>query len=76
MKRWKKRLLAVLAAVLLAPWLWTFANDGGSCTFSSPLYRVTRHYSIAGDPGEYWVGTSVSVLGVEVYTTGLRLVQK
>lgn len=76
MKRWKKRLLIVLSAVLLVPWFWTFANDGGSFTFGSPLYRVTRHHSIAGDLGEYWVGTSVSVLGIEFYTTGLRLVRE
>ena len=74
MKRWKKWLLIALAAVLLAPWFWTFASDGGSYTFASPLYQVTRYHSMVNEPGEYWVGTSISIFGIEVYSTGLRLV--
>ena len=76
MKRWKKRLLIALAAILLVPWFWTFASDGGSCTFGSPLYQVTRYHFMAGELGKYWVGTSVSIFGVQVYSTGLRLVQE
>ena len=76
MQRWKKRLLIVLAAILLVPWFWVFASDGGSYTFGTPLYQVTRHHSMAGELGEYWVGASISIFGIEIYSGPLRLVKE
>ena len=73
---WKKVLLIVLVLLLLVPWPLTIASDGGTYTVGNLLYQATRYHSLAGGNGEYLAGTSVSIFGIEVYSTGLRLVQE
>ncbi len=76
MKRWKKVLLTVLAVILLAPWFWAFFSDGGSYTFGSPLYQVRQYHYMDGQDEGYWVGTSISLFGVEIYCSPMRHVQE
>lgn len=73
-----KWLWIVLVVALLFPCFIGGEGDGGTTFIGNLLYEVTFYHYFAGTDldGRYWVYTSVSIFGHEIYESPRRIVQE
>lgn len=73
LKNWKKILIAIIIGILLivifVPYEYGIVFDGGTRTYTSLVYKVTKYHSFSNPDNlkEFEVGWGVVILGQPVY---------